>query len=438
MEILSIVMFAALLFGLLIGYPVAFTLGGVSLIFGMFTFGFEFFTLLPMRMWNRMTSFTLVAVPLFIFMGVLLERSGIAEELLETMALLFRRLRGGLAISVVIVGALLAATTGIIAATVVTMGLISLPVMLRWGYKPELATGTISAAGTLCQIIPPSIALVILGDIMGVSVGELFAGAFLPGVLLALFYILYIIIYAFVRPSVAPCASEEELGSMNRKALVLRVAKALLPPFFLILAVLGTIFFGIASPTESAGMGAIGAILLTFIKRRMSLDVLKQVMVSTTRLCSMAFMILLGAAAFGLVFRGLGGDSVVKSFLLGTISGRWGILAVVMFTLFFLGCFLDFIEITFIVIPLLAPIMKEIGFDPLWFSILVGVNFQTSFLTPPFGFALFFLRGVAPPQVTTGQIYRGVVPFILIQVVGIMLVILFPKLATWLPSIIFQ
>jgi len=438
METLGIVMFAALLFGLLIGYPVAFTLGGVSLIFGIFTFGFEFFTLLPMRMWNRMTNFTLVAVPLFIFMGVLLERSGIAEELLETMALLFRRLRGGLAVSVVIVGALLAATTGIIAATVVTMGLISLPVMLRWGYKPGLATGTIAAAGTLCQIIPPSIALVILGDIMQVSVGELFAGAFLPGVLLALSYIVYIIIYAFVRPSVAPCLPEEELGSINPKALALRVVKALLPPFFLILAVLGSIFFGIASPTESAGVGAVGAIILTLVRKRMSLDVLKQVMVSTTRLCSMAFMILLGAAAFGLVFRGLGGDSVVKNFLLGTIGGRWGILAVVMFTLFFLGCFLDFIEITFIVIPLLAPIMKELGFNPLWFSILVGVNFQNSFLTPPFGFALFFLRGVAPPQVTTGQIYRGVVPFILIQIVGLILLIIFPQLVTWLPNIIFQ
>lgn len=438
METLAILMFAALLFALLIGYPVAFTLGGVSVIFGMLTFGFEFFTLLPMRMWDRMTNFTLVAVPLFIFMGVLLERSGIAEELLETMALLFRRLRGGLAISVVIVGAILAATTGIIAATVVTMGLISLPVMLRWGYKPELATGTISAAGTLCQIIPPSIALVILGDIMGVSVGELFAGALIPGVLLALFYILYIILYAFVRPSVAPCRSEEEGGSMSLKALAPRVAKALLPPFFLILAVLGSIFFGIASPTESAGMGAIGAIILTFAKRRMSLDILKQVMVSTTRLCSMAFMILLGAAAFGLVFRGLGGDSAVKNFLLGTISGRWGVLAVVMFVLFFLGCFLDFIEITFIVIPLLAPIMKELNFDLLWFSILVGVNFQTSFLTPPFGFALFFLRGVAPPEVTTAQIYRGVLPFILIQLVGVLSVIIFPQLATWLPGVIFR
>jgi tripartite ATP-independent transporter DctM subunit len=301
-----------------------------------------------------------------------------------------------------------------------------------------LATGTISAAGTLCQIIPPSIALVILGDIMGVSVGELFAGALIPGVLLALFYILYIILYAFVRPSVAPCRSEEEGGSMSLKALAPRVAKALLPPFFLILAVLGSIFFGIASPTESAGMGAIGAIILTFAKRRMSLDILKQVMVSTTRLCSMAFMILLGAAAFGLVFRGLGGDSAVKSFLLGTISGRWGVLAVVMFVLFFLGCFLDFIEITFIVIPLLAPIMKELNFDLLWFSILVGVNFQTSFLTPPFGFALFFLRGVAPPEVTTAQIYRGVLPFILIQLVGVLSVIIFPQLATWLPGVIFR
>jgi tripartite ATP-independent transporter DctM subunit len=438
MEILAILMFVALLFCLLIGYPVAFTLGGVSLIFGMLTFGFEFFTLLPMRIWDRMTNFTLVAVPLFIFMGVLLERSGMAEELLETMAIPFRRLRGGLAISVVIVGALLAATTGIIAATVVTMGIISLPVMLRKGYEPELATGTISAAGTLCQIIPPSIALVILGDIMRVSVGELFAGALLPGVFLASLYILFIIIYAFIRPQAAPGPPEDEWASMNRKEFVLRFLGALLPPFFLILAVLGTIFFGIASPTESAGMGAFGAIILTLIKRRLSLDVLKQVMVSTTRLSSMAFLILLGAAAFGLVFRGMGGDSVVRNFLVGTIGGRWGILVVVMLTLFILGCFLDFIEITFIVIPILAPILMDIRIDPLWFCILVGINFQTSFLTPPFGFALFFLRGVAPAQVTTAQIYRGVVPFIVIQIVALTLVILFPKLATWLPSVIFK
>jgi tripartite ATP-independent transporter DctM subunit len=438
METLAILMFGILLLCLLIGYPVAFTLGGVSVILGMLTFGFGFFTLLPMRIWDRMTNFTLVAVPLFIFMGVLLERSGIAEELLETMSLLFRRLGGGLAISVVLVGAVLAATTGIIAATVVTMGIISLPVMIRKGYSPELATGTICAAGTLCQIIPPSIALVILGDIMGISVGELFAGALLPGVLLCFLYLVWIIAYAFARPHAAGSSSQAEGDFVTRKELSLRVVKALMPALFLIVAVLGTIFFGIASPTESAGMGALGAIILTIIKRRMSLDVLKYVVVSTTRLCSMAFMILLGAAAFGLVFRGLGGDSVVKDFLVKTIGGRWGILAIVMFTLFFLGFFLDFIEITFIVIPILAPIIKEIGFDPLWFSILVAVNFQTSFLTPPFGFALFFLRGVAPPEVTTDQIYRGAVPFIFVQMIALLLVIIFPQLATWLPSILFK
>jgi tripartite ATP-independent transporter DctM subunit len=437
-ETLAILMVIALVLCLLIGYPVAFTLGGVALVFGVIGFGLDFFSLLPMRIWNRMTSFILVAVPLFVFMGVMLERSGLAEELLETMSMLFGRLRGGLAISVVLVGALLAASTGIIGATVVTMGVIALPVMLRKGYQPELATGTISAAGTLGQIIPPSIVLVILGDIMGVPVGSLFAGGTLPGIILVALYLIFIVIYAYLKPHVAPGLTREELAAISTKEMAIRVLNALVPPAFLVMAVLGSIFLGIASPTEAAAMGAFGAMLLTLFKRKFSLAVLKDVMTVTTRLCSMVFLILLGATAFGLAFRGLGGDHLVRAFLEGIGGGQWGILAVVMFVLFFLGFFLDFIEITFIVVPILAPIITDLGIDPLWFAILIGVNFQTSFLTPPFGFALFYLKGVCPPEVTTGHIYRGIIPFVAIQLIGLILVIIFPGLVTWLPSIIFR
>jgi tripartite ATP-independent transporter DctM subunit len=437
-ETLAILMVIALVLCLLIGYPVAFTLGGVALVFGVIGFGLDFFSLLPMRIWNRMTSFILVAVPLFVFMGVMLERSGLAEELLETMSMLFGRLRGGLAISVVLVGALLAASTGIIGATVVTMGVIALPVMLRKGYQPELATGTISAAGTLGQIIPPSIVLVILGDIMGVPVGSLFAGGTLPGIILVALYLIFIIFYAYLKPHVAPGLTREELAAISTKEMAIRVLNALVPPAFLVMAVLGSIFLGIASPTEAAAMGAFGAMLLTLFKRKFSLAVLKDVMTVTTRLCSMVFLILLGATAFGLAFRGLGGDHLVRAFLEGIGGGQWGILAVVMFVLFFLGFFLDFIEITFIVVPILAPIITDLGIDPLWFAILIGVNFQTSFLTPPFGFALFYLKGVCPPEVTTGHIYRGIIPFVAIQLIGLILVIIFPGLVTWLPSIIFR
>jgi len=437
-EFLPLLMFLTLVVFLLLGYPVAFTLGGVALVFGVLGFGFDFFTLLPMRIWTRMTSFILVAVPLFVFMGVMLERSGLAEELLETMSLLFGRVRGGLAISVVIVGALLAASTGIIGATVVTMGVIALPVMLRKGYQSELVTGTISAAGTLGQIIPPSIVLVILGDIMGVSVGELFMGAFIPGIILVFLYITFILIYGFLRPQVAPGLSKEEIASTPPKELLILVLKALVPPAILILAVLGSIFFGIASPTEAAAMGAFGATLIALVKKRFSLKVLGEVMLSTTRLCSMVFLILLGAAAFGLVFRGLGGDHMVRNFLEAIGGGQWGILIIVMLVLFLLGFFLDFIEITFIVVPILAPIITAVGFNPLWFAILIAINFQTSFLTPPFGFALFYLKGVCPAEVTTGQIYRGIIPFVIIQLIALVLVGFFPVLVTWLPQLMYE
>jgi tripartite ATP-independent transporter DctM subunit len=372
-------------------------------------------------------------------MGVMLERSGLAEELLETMGLLFGRLRGGLAISVVVVGALLGASTGIVGATVVTMGLLAVPTMLRRGYQKELATGTVSASGTLGQIIPPSIVLVLIGDIVGVSVGELFIGAVLPGLLLVVLFIIYILIAAFLRPGIAPAISKEELAAISFRQLVSRVGRALVPPLFLIVAVLGSIFAGIASPTEAAAVGAVGATVLTILNRKFNLKILTEVMHTTTRLTCMVFIILCGAAAFGLVFRGLGGDSIVRNFL-GGIAHQYShgaVLAIVMLLIFFIGFFLDFIEITFIHVPVLAPIMIDFGYDPVWFCILLAVNLQTSFLTPPFGFSLFYLKAVTPPEVTTGHIYRGIIPFVFFQLIGLGIVVFIPKLATWLPRLVF-
>jgi tripartite ATP-independent transporter DctM subunit len=363
----------------------------------------------------------------------------LAEELLDTMGLLFGRLKGGLAISVVVVGALLGASTGIVGATVVTMGLLAVPTMLRRGYQKELATGTVSASGTLGQIIPPSIVLVLIGDIVGVSVGDLFIGAVLPGLLLVGLFILYILIAAFLRPGVAPAISKEELASITPKQLAARVGKALFPPLFLMVAVLGSIFAGIASPTEAAAVGAVGATLLTVLNRKFNMNILREVMQTTVRLTCMVFIILCGAAAFGLVFRGLGGDGLVRDFL-GSIAHQYShnaVLAIVMVLIFFIGFFLDFIEITFIHVPVLAPIMIDFGYDPVWFCILLAVNLQTSFLTPPFGFSLFYLKAVTPPEVTTGHIYRGIIPFVLFQLIGLAIVVLFPKLATWLPDVVF-
>jgi tripartite ATP-independent transporter DctM subunit len=436
-EALPGIMFLVLTVLLMVGFPVAFTLLGTALGFGLIGFGWGFFSLLPMRIWGVMSNATLMAVPLFIFMGVMLERSGIAEELLETMALIFGRMRGGLAVSVVVVGALLGASTGIVGATVVTMGLLSLPTMLRRGYQPELATGTISAAGTLGQIIPPSIVLVLLGDIVGVSVGDLFMGAVFPGLTLVALYAIYIIVISRVKPSWAPLIPKEEWEAVLAHGLIRRMFKALIPPLVLMVAVLGSIFAGIASPTEAAAVGATGATLLAMANRRFNYQVLKGVMEATTRLTSMVFIILVGAQAFGLVFRGLHGDELVRNFIQHIPYGKWGVLAIVMALIFVIGFFLDFIEITFIHIPVLAPIMKLLGFDPLWFSILFAVNLQTSFLTPPFGFALFYLKGVCPPQISTGHIYRGIIPFVILQVIGLLVVVAFPKLATWLPRVVF-
>jgi len=439
MEYLAGWMFLALTILLMIGFPVTFTLLGTALVFGMIGFGWDFFNLLPLRIWGRMTNVTLIAVPLFVFMGVMLERSGLAEALLDTMGILFGRLRGGLAISVVVVGALLGASTGIVGATVVTMGLLAVPTMLRRGYQKELACGTVSASGTLGQIIPPSIVLVLIGDIVGVSVGDLFIGAVLPGLLLVGLFISYILIVSYLRPDVAPAISKEELAAISPKQLAAQVGRALFPPLFLMVSVLGSIFAGIASPTEAAAVGAVGATLLTIVNKKFNLALLQEVMLSTVKLTCMVFIILCGAAAFGLVFRGLGGDQLVRGFLGGIADqySKTAVLFIVMGVIFIIGFFLDFIEITFIHVPVLAPIMIDFGYDPVWFCILLAVNLQTSFLTPPFGFSLFYLKAVTPPEISTGDIYRGIIPFVLFQLIGLALVVLFPQLATWLPDIVY-
>ncbi len=434
MDYLAAWMFLALTVLLLAGFPVAFTLLGTALVFGLAGFGWDFFNLLPMRIWGVITNFTLVAVPLFIFMGVMLERSGIAADLLKAMGMAFGRLRGGLAVAVVVVGALLGASTGIVGATVVTMGLLALPTMIEYGYKKELATGTIASSGTLGQIIPPSIVLVLLGDIIGVSVGDLFIGAVIPGLILVLLYIIYILFTSWLHPGWAPPVRDDSFKAEG-KSFFRYLMKSMIPPLSLMIAVLGSIFAGIASPTEAAGVGATGATLLCILNRRFNMEVLRTVMETTVQLTSMVFIILVGATAFGLVFRGLGGDVVIRQFVTHIPFGKWGVLATVMAVIFIAGFFLDFIEITFIHIPVLAPIMKAMGFDPVWFAILFAVNLQTSFLTPPFGFSLFYLKGVAPPEVSTMQIYRGIIPFVAIQLVGLLLVVIFPETATWLPRI---
>ncbi len=440
MEYLPAWMFLALTILLMFGFPVTFTLLGTALVFGLIGFGWSFFNLLPLRIWGVMTNVTLLAVPLFVFMGVMLERSGLAEELLDTMGLLFGRLRGGLAISVVVVGALLGASTGIVGATVVTMGLLAVPTMMRRGYKKELATGTVSAAGTLGQIIPPSIVLVLIGDIVGVPIGNLFMGAVFPGLVLVLLYILYIMIASFIWPDSAPAIPRSELAAYTPKKLFLKVLRALFPPLFLMVAVLGSIFAGIATPTEAAAVGAVGATLLTIANGRFNLKVLQKVMDSTTQLTCMVFIILVGAAAFGLVFRGTGGDELVRNFLstYAETHGKWFVLAMVMGLIFVIGFFLDFIEITFIHVPVLAPIMIEFGFDPVWLCILIAVNLQTSFMTPPFGFSLFYLKAVTPPEISTGHIYRGIIPFVIFQLIGLLLIVFFPVLVNWLPEVVYS
>ena len=435
-EALALVLFALVFVLLLAGYPVAFTLGGISVIFGLFTFGADFFYLLPLRVYGTMGNYVLMAVPLFVFMGMMLEKSGIAENLLETMALLFGRFRGGLAIAVVVVGAMLAASTGIVGATVITMGLISLPTMLKRGYSTELATGTIATSGTLGQIIPPSVVLVLLGSVLSVSVGDLFLAAVIPGTVLVLLYLTYILIVSLVKPHSVPSMPLQEIAKFREKGMVGRVLKAFFLPFFLILAVLGSIFAGIASPTEAAAVGAAGATLLTAVQGKFNITMLKQVMRETTHLTSMVFIILVGATAFSLVFRGLGGDIYLITLIENAQLSPQAFLLLVMIAVFVAGFFIDFIEIIFIIVPVVTPIFIALGIDLIWVGILIALNLQTSFLTPPFGFSLFYLKGVAPSQVRTAQIYRGIIPFVLIQLAFLLMVIMFPQLVTWLPQLL--
>jgi len=437
---------------------VAFSLAGTALGFALIggitgIFDLVFLQALPNRLYSTMTNGTLIAVPLFIFMGVLMERARIAESLLDSMSMLFGRMRGGLAISVMLVGMLMAASTGIVGATVVTMGLLSLPTLLKRGYSPSLAAGTICAAGTLGQIIPPSIILVLLGDVIStayqqaqlemgifaprsVSVGDLFLGALIPGLLLVTLYIIYLLGIAWLKPETSPAIPEEELPSARE--LVWQVVVAMLPPLLLIVAVLGSIIAGAATPTEAASVGAIGALLLATFKGELKLPMLKEVMRSTTRISSMVFLILIGASVFSLVFRGYGGDDVVRDWLTGLPGGVVGAMLAVMLVMFLLGFVLDFIEITFVVVPIVGPLLLTMGLDPIWLGVMIAINLQTSFLTPPFGFALFYLRGVAPPSISTGDIYRGVIPYIVIQVIALGLLALFPGLVTWLPGQLFN
>ena len=455
MEWLALLLFLSVILVLLAGFPVAFTLGGTALIFAAIgvvtgTFNEALLSGLPNRVFGIMTNETLVAVPLFVFMGVTLERARIAEELLDTLSRLFGTLRGGLGISVTLVGMLLAASTGIVGATVVTMGLLSLPTMLRRGYAPEVATGTICASGTLGQIIPPSIILVMLGDVMTsayqraqtemgvfppktVSVGDLFAGALIPGLLLVVLYIAYLVIAALIKPDLMPAYDR----GADDKVSVLQILRALLPPLVLIFAVLGSILMGLATPTEAAGVGGMGALLLALLRQEISFARLRDIMQATLKISSMVFLILIGASIFALVFRGFGGDDGVHAILGALPGGVIGAVIVVMLVMFLLGFVLDFIEITFVVVPIVGPVLLAMGLDPVWLGIMIAINLQTSFLTPPFGFALFYLRGVAPQSVTTQQIYRGVVPFVAIQVGALLLLALFPELVTWLPGIIY-
>jgi len=456
MDYMAIWLFACVFILLLSGYPVAFTLAGTALLFAgigsyLGVFDEAFLSALPNRLFGIMMNPVLLAVPLFVFMGVMLERSKIAENLLETMAQLFGSVRGGIGISVTLVGMLLAASTGIVGATVVTMGLLSLPTMLKRGYDPKIACGTICASGTLGQIIPPSIVLVLLGDVLSsayqqaqldmgifspetISVGDLFLGALIPGLLLVALYIVYLLVIARLKPAAMPALPADELH--DRKHLIKQVMIELVPPLFLILSVLGSIMAGLATPTEAAAVGAMGAMLLAAYQGQFKIHILRDVMQETTRISSMVFMILIGASIFSLVFRGFEGDALIQSFLTDLPGGKFGALFLVMLVMFLLGFVLDFIEITFVVIPIVGPILLAMGIDPVWLGILIAINLQTSFLTPPFGFSLFYLRGVAPAQINTLDIYKGVVPFILIQLFAMGLIVMWPQLATWLPAVL--
>ena len=455
-DLIPLLFFLVVCLALMAGYPVALSLTGVSLGFAAIgtmigVFDTAYILLIPNRIYGLLVNQNLFAVPLFVFMGTMLERSRIAEDLLKNMAIVFGKFPGGLGISVIIVGMLLAASTGIVGATVVTMGILSLPTMMKAGYKPSLACGTLCATGTLGQIIPPSICLVLLGEVISnayqqsqlnagvfapdfVSIGDLFAGAIIPGLLLVIAYATYMFVVAILKPSHAPPMAADDLdeGANVFAALF----KGLLPPVLLMVAVLGSILLGIATPTEAASVGAVGAIILALIKRALNVSVLQSVSIETMRVTSMVYLILVGATIFSSVFRGFGGDVLIEDLLMNLPGGVISATLVVMLLIFFLGFILDFIEITFMVVPLVGPILLAMGVDPIWLGVMIAVNLQTSFLTPPFGFSLFYLRSVAPPEIKTSEIYRGVIPFVIIQLALLLLLALQPGLATWLPSVL--
>ncbi len=436
-EWLGLVMFATAVVFLATGYPVTFSLAATAIVFGFIGIELDLLRInliggLPNRIFGTMSNFTLLAIPYFVFMGAMLEESGLAEDLLETMGVLFGPLRGGLAIAVVFVGTLLAATTGVVAATVVAMTLISLPIMLRYGYDKGLACGVICGSGTLGQIIPPSVVLVVLGSQLGVSLGDLFIGSIVPGLLLSGSFALFTGVFAYLRPDLAPALPKsvrEELGGSD---LWLRVIKVMIPPLLLIIAVLGSIFFGLASATEAGAVGALGAFVLALVSRKLTWSTIRKVSDTTMRVTTMVIFILIGSTAFSLVFRGIGGDQLVTDVFLSLPGGELGFLIASMLLVFILGFFIDFFEIAFIVIPLFLPAALAIGIDPIWYGVVLGANLQTSFLTPPFGFALFYLRGVAPPDIRISDVYRGVIPFVLLQVTILVLIVAFPSLVNFL------
>ena len=433
---LAPLIFVAVFLVIFIGYPVAFALGGTALVFAAIGvqlgyFDWHLFYAMPERIFGIMGNYTLLAVPFFIFMGIVLERARLAEDLLTTIGKLFGALRGGLAFGVVFVGTLLAAATGVVGASVVAMGSISLPVMLKYGYDKRLSSGIILASGTLGQIIPPSIVLVVLADQLGISVGALFLGALIPGLLLAGMYALYAAGVALFRPELAP-ALPASIRDISGAELARQVALVLMPPLVLILLVLGSIFAGVATPTEAGAVGAVGAMLLAGVRRRLRLSVVHEAAIETAKLTTMVVFLIIGSTMFALVFRGLFGDIWIEDLLTNLPGGTIGLLIVANLVVFILGFFLDFFEIAFIIIPLLAPAALLLGIDLVWFGVMIGMNLQTSFLTPPFGFALFYLRGIAPPEITTGDLYRSVVPFIVIQLIGLLAIIVFPRLVTGL------
>lgn len=422
---IGIIMFFVALVLLLLGFPVAFTFGGVALIFGVFAEGFDMFAFMPFRIQSYMENTVMMAVPLFVFMGIVLQKTQLAEQLLEAMGKLFGGVRGGLAISTILVGALLAASTGVVGASVVAMGLISLPVMLKYNYDKSLACGTICASGTLGQIIPPSIILIILGDVLGIPVGDLFQAALLPGLVLIGAYVAYILILTFIKPDMAPPIPQED-ETETRAQQIRSALKAIIPPLALVLVVLGSIFTGIATPTESSALGGVGALILALIYGQFSWKMLYESGLETVKVTAMVFAILMGATAFSMAFSYTGGDYIVEELLLSLPGEKWGFIILAMVAILILGFFIDFVEIAFIIVPILAPVAEALGINMVWFAILIAMNLQTSFLTPPFGFSLFYLKGVAPSSVQTRHIYKGVMPFIIIQILVLASIMIFP------------